>query len=866
MPICDRRDDDGGNARGSPPSGVHGKDDTTNDLGICRTTTDSPDRYPTDSTREDIRLSSDHHVPISPGSRRARSVSQSAMNSAMRMIAINNLSLMSPDADTGLGEWIKTDRDDGDERGARGFAHSRRSEDSFNCDRTRRVLRSRPFILAASTARAATSPEMSALVRITVAPSADAADGVVATITSVSAQPEISRSANLNGAAAGVFPNLPAGAYVIAVRCAGFHDAAARITFVPGTVYEIVAELASTDQNTSVSSLALVRSLARGTRVFDRTVLDSFPADDATATVVETAVAPLIVSSISNGGLRPAEPALIGGNGSGWRQTSVLRDGLEVTDPLHGGTPLLTTHHLPLDAIVVSTSSIPASAAGAGALLSLIPRTPGTIWSGASSLGFIPEALQSNNAQRGAPSMARFAGYEDWTAEAGGPLGARADVFVSTHVVTSDRLERDDPAVLHSRVASLSADARVAAWQQSRLRFGATFDRTRAPSVVRARFPLRDATRLDTFSTLQATWERWTTNGTGLSASTGVVRGVSATAIAQPDGSGTAVIERLRDGPVSALFEPSSGAKRRWSARLDIAPAVLNRRHHAAAAGITYSTAGATLDSLAPSAVAESVDGLPARVWDCASAGETDWSSRDIGAYVLDRIALPRRVSIELGSRLDATHGSARGSRERISWLSVTPRAYTRWMMDAGGRYSVFGGYAWYGHRLPLDYLAFGDPAAVTGRVFRWNDTNANGSFDPGERGELVAATGPCCAAGQSNGIDPRLDRPFTSEWVAGAEARIAGWSVRVAGVRRLERRLIGSVNIGVTAADYEMLFLQDAGERFDEVEDDRLLPVYNRLPSTFGRDRYVLTNPDGYRSRQGGVEITAEKMFDSRL
>jgi hypothetical protein len=270
------------------------------------------------------------------------------------------------------------------------------------------------------------------------------------------------------------------------------------------------------------------------------------------------------------------------------------------------------------------------------------------------------------------------------------------------------------------------------------------------------------------------------------------------------------------------------------------------------------------LDAIPLSGVAELVGGLPARVWEYSSPGKMRWTSSDLGAYVVDHIALPRRVSIDLGARLDATSGAAHGGTGRISWFSLTPRAYGRWAIDERARFSLFGGYARYAHRLPLDYLAFGDPAAPAGRVYRWNDADADRALDEGERGTLVGLVGACCSAGHLAGIDPELRRPYTAEWIGGGEARVADWSLRIIGVSRIEHDLIGSINTGVQASDYAVGYVVDQGERFVESEDDRLLAVYSRLPSSFGQDSYLLTNPAGHRSRHRGVEVTVERTATS--
>ena len=661
---------------------------------------------------------------------------------------------------------------------------------------------------------------------------------------------------------AAVFTDIPPGDYVIVVTAPAFHDAVTRVSVNPGTLREFIADLSQSDQGSALSAVSEAAGHGRANRIFDRDMLEAFPGDDPVAAVVETAVAPLIADRIANGGLWTGERVLIGGNGSSWRQTSIEQDGFDVTDPLHGGAPLLTTNHTSLETIVVSTSAIPASISGAGALLSVVTRAPGTAWTGGSSIGFMPAGLQSHNSRDGAPSIARFASHGDWSGEAGGPIAAHAGVFLSARLVGSDRFERDDPARLRSQIKSFSANGTFDAREQSRIRLAATVDATRTPSPIRPRFLLRDARQTDTFSATHARWDRWTNGGAAVSVSGGLVRGSFSTTSPTPHT--TATIERLKDGPVAALFGPSSGTRQRWSARGDVTPALRKSTRHILTAGVSFSRAEADLDPISPSGVAELVGGLPARVWEYSSAGRMRWTSSDTGAYVVDRVALPRRVSIELGSRLDATQGAARGGTGHISWLTVAPRGYGRWAIDARGRFSLFGGFARYAHRLPLDDLAFGDPAAPAGRFYRWNDANADRAFDDGERGTLIGLVGACCSAEGVSGIDRDLRRPHTTESVVGGEARLAGWLVRITGVHRAEHDLIGTINTGVQTTDYALGYVVDPGERFVEAEDDRLLPVYSRLPSSFGQDSYLLTNPEGHHSRHRGVEVTVERISGS--
>ena len=53
------------------------------------------------------------------------------------------------------------------------------------------------------------------------------------------------------------------------------------------------------------------------------------------------------------------------------------------------------------------------------------------------------------------------------------------------------------------------------------------------------------------------------------------------------------------------------------------------------------------------------------------------------------------------------------------------------------------------------------------------------------------------------------------------------------------------------------MIFIPDAGIDHVHATDDQFVPVYNRAPSTFGTDRYLLTNPAEDESTFVGVDAT---------
>lgn len=665
-----------------------------------------------------------------------------------------------------------------------------------------------------------------------------------------------------------IFHRLPAGAYRLSVRLLGFHEVAADVEVRAATSYEYEALLTVTSQANAEPGLRLVYAEPLGNpQVFDRHVIGTFPAEDVLSSIVETAVAPLIVDRISNGGLRVAEAALVAGQGSSWRHTSIALGRLNVTDPARTGTPLVRMNHAAVEGLMVSTSMLPVSVDGPGPVLTLIPKAPATVWHGAMMLGTFPNRLQSDNALPGAPSVERLAMHRDWSTEFGGPLGARAGLFLSARLVSAGRVERDEAMLLRTSVGSLSANTTVGAGLQGRVHVVGTLDRAAAPYAGRARFQNRDARETDTFMSVQATWERWTSGGTAWSTSSGFVQGVFAPALDGVRSTPGGTVERLRDGPVPALFDVFPGTRRRWTARVDVHPnvAVFGPRHSlAAGARVGHNTA--VTSAVTSPAVAELVGGIPARIWEYGYSGpETRWASTELAAYVSDGMTLPGRLRVDVGVRIDMSRGMARDAANAISWLSADPRLNVRWRADTRGRFALFGSYSRYSHPLPLDYFAYGDPAAASGQVHRWNDDNGDRVFQEGERGVLIGAVGPCCAGGVLNQIDPRLERPFTDERLAGVDARFGRWGVRVSALHRRGRHLVASVNTGVQQADYLLRYIPDVGEDFLASIDDRPLPVYDRDPSSFGQDQYLLTNPIGHDTLHQGVEMTIDGSIGSR-
>ncbi|MEO6222278.1 MAG: hypothetical protein ABIP90_03445, partial [Vicinamibacterales bacterium] len=279
----------------------------------------------------------------------------------------------------------------------------------------------------------------------------------------------------------------------------------------------------------------------------------------------------------------------------------------------------------------------------------------------------------------------------------------------------------------------------------------------------------------------------------------------------------------------------------------------LGRSSHEFRFGVTGQRATSTTDVLALPTVAEQVAGIAARVWMPTAGTSGSHRTRLHGAaYAADRITLGSGLSIDAGIRADLSKGSAQGATQDIVWRTISPRGSFLWNR---GPLSIFGGAGIYSDPLTLGRLGFGDPGETVSNVYRWNDTNNDRLFDAGERGVLVSRKGwgqPIAS------IDPRLRAPRTVERTLGLELRYRQiLTFRSAIIFRNQSQLLASVNTGVPASSYQVFYITDQYTDWDGPDDDQPLAIYDRLPESFGKDAFLLTNPDGDKAKYEGVEFT---------
>jgi hypothetical protein len=252
-------------------------------------------------------------------------------------------------------------------------------------------------------------------------------------------------------------------------------------------------------------------------------------------------------------------------------------------------------------------------------------------------------------------------------------------------------------------------------------------------------------------------------------------------------------------------------------------------------AGVSLGLTAAHAERFA-AVVGERVGGQAARTWSYRSATPR-WSAQEAAVFVADRV-VTSRLALEAGLRADGAWAEAEGGG-RIEGLVLAPRVSARWSVLARERLVARAAWGRFAHRVPLEWLGHGDPAAPSAQAFRG--------------GTLVAERGPGAPIGS---LDQGLRRPRTDEWLLALESRVGPLHVTFAGVDRRGRNLVESVNVGRTAAAYTTVFVPDPGGDIVGPSDDQRLPLFRA--ATFAGDRLLLTNPDGHDTKFQAVEFTA--------
>ena len=155
-----------------------------------------------------------------------------------------------------------------------------------------------------------------------------------------------------------------------------------------------------------------------------------------------------------------------------------------------------------------------------------------------------------------------------------------------------------------------------------------------------------------------------------------------------------------------------------------------------------------------------------------------------------------------------------------------------------------------------------------------WPDRDGQSMDRPQSRCAAAAERGrrdhrggrPVLRERRLNTIADDLHPPPTREIRAALETRLTDRLVlRLGGTDRRQHDLIQPVNSAYRPANYSVTYVADPGLNSLGPDDDQMLPVFNRLPVSFGTDSYVLRNVDDNTAMDHGLDLVLERVFDGR-
>jgi hypothetical protein len=589
---------------------------------------------------------------------------------------------------------------------------------------------------------------------------------------------------------------------------------------------------------------------------FDAETLAALPLGENVYAILETTQSEVIADRFNSGGLNVGEGVRAAGFLGSWSQTRYRIGEIDITDPSGRGGALLFPELLPWSRVSIGTGMFGADTIAPGLAIDLEVRDAAARWTSTVQASGSGGSLASPSPNLTlAPPIARLRSWAHGSGFFSGTTSGGLGVVGGAALTTADKYIRDEQVARTAHVGSAFVNVvaqpsggsrlRLFGWAQSATRKAPGEGTTSAFSVV----PGSDVAghvqaSLETTRPTGAVW-KGAAGYTQQNHENGLVPFASA-------------LDRVASGPLPALLSTVSDHTIRrvqFTGRTTSAAA----SRHRAALGFDVDYSAMRSSGFFNGTVGERIQDSPARAFRFNRADADSQRRRTtVALFASDHLTLSPALTVDGSVRIEAVRGSARGAADGITWVSALPRVAFRWKVTDLARLSLVAGYRRAANQLNLDLLAWGDPGAPTVGTYRWN-----GDFDGAGAtlGTFTDRLGPGTGGDAAfSRIDPDLKRPYTDEFVVGVESDRDGWlKWGLMGVGRYETNLINVVDTGVPISAYALGSQFDPGQVLDSPFDDQQLAAYNRLPSTFGHNRYLLTNPDVEAARSFALKLTAQ-------
>ncbi|UCC41762.1 MAG: carboxypeptidase regulatory-like domain-containing protein [Candidatus Aminicenantes bacterium] len=684
---------------------------------------------------------------------------------------------------------------------------------------------------------------------------------------------------------------LPLGHYTIHFELEGYQTfTQENISFEPSQTLNLRVVLTVKEDKEMPRSEQLLLDY---TNCFSQTILDESQIHESPSahnvwSLVENQDLSATTNRIDVGGLWGSIPALFSSRGGcSWTQNIYLLNALDVTDPYWTGMPLFYPDFYSLRFTQLINAGLPPQSLSPGSYFNLLTREGGAQQHGGDSFFFTHKNFQSSNVS---PSLEKEGIFESHSfnhlAEGNfhlsGPIIPKK-LFYFSSLSTSHisrnlaDYEKDDKSSIYSGFLSLKYH-----YAESIFRFIWTGQIITHSSFGAGRHVPFSSTsdRKDTYNVFQAIWDsRIQENHSlkiGLCFAQGDLRSDFQDGFNEQHGS-----EILQNIPSGAA--PLAYRDKRNSLTLLIRGDSLARSFFKAWHRFQY---GLKIQHCFSSSHKEILDNLHLRYFESNPLEiikyntPVDHGERalHVNLFAQDSLTFSNFISFYLGFNLAASLGWTPQkpsssfkeedfgfSREKgkINWLNISPRIGFVLPLTRSKSLALKVSAARYYFTLPLVYLTYGNPNALGGLAYSWNDENEDGQYQEGEAGRLLRREGPFFST-----IDADLKRPYSDEYTISLVHYFgSNWYLSVGGFYREYRNLVETFNTGVPLSAYNPLEIFDIGDdRVANTNDDLSFIAYNQKEETLGQDFFILTNhePGKRRSRYHGFDITVIKKYSS--
>lgn len=677
-----------------------------------------------------------------------------------------------------------------------------------------------------------------------------------------------------------------AGHYSIRFEIPEYHSTVQNNVYVLPSQSLFIRAVLQREDSTDMSFSEVIRTdfnQSLQQTILDRTNLSVLPSAHNVWALMENQDLSATSNRIDVGGLWNNIPAVFSARGGGsWTQTSYFLNGFDMTDPYNTGMPLFYPDYYALGYTQLYNASHPPYTLTPGGQFNLITRSEQSTFHGGFSAFYTQRSLQASNItpkleEEGIFEAHTFDYLLDGNFHISGPLIKNKLSFFAS--VTANNLSRDmaefdemDKSSLLSGLISLKYN-----FAQSFLRVLWTGQKISYASYgANRKIPFSSTSdRKDAYDVFQALWTKRIQNRhfikVGFNYTYGHIQSELQDDIVGPHG--IEIFQRTPSGPAPLAYKDT----RKILAFLLRGESVFENLflgdHR-----FQYGLQVQKNQSFSQKNIQENLhlhfyNEDPLEVVKFNTPVEHDEASFQFNFYVQDTLTFSSLLSLYFGLNFDYSKGwipghdsgslSQETSQEdsRVQWFSMSPRFGIIIPLSASKQSALKLSFARYYFRLPLNYLTYGNPGALGGLVYKWNDRNNDRQFQENEAEELLRREGQLYSS-----IDPGLKRPYTDEYaIVFNSAFGSDWYFTLGGFYRGTRNLVKTLNIGVPFSAYDSRYILDLGDdAIPKTEDDQIFTVYDQLSDTFGQDFFLLTNhaDDPRVSHYFGVDLNLVKKF----